>query len=40
MNLHAKQQIKKKTNEQNKKPELRLIYPFGKSLLAYKISGA
>lgn len=31
---------KKKTNEQNKKPEQRLICPFGESLLAYKISGA
>ena len=40
MKLHAKQHIKKKTNEQNEKPEQRLICPFGESLLAYKISGA
>lgn len=41
MKLHAKPQIKKiKTNEQNKKPEQRLICPFGESLLAYKINGA
>lgn len=39
MKLHAKQHIKK-TNKQNKKPEQRLICPFGESLLAYKISGA
>ena len=31
---------KKNNNERNKKPEQRLICPFGESLLAYKISGA